>query len=281
MKIGLENKLIGNTSKLSSTPDADTGFPNINIIDSDTKEIWQTTGSNIVFTMTFAPTTFDLICLFNVEFVGQLTLKTYDVAGGTATNTVEFTDTDLKGLQYKYLSSEMTDKTTRVTYIEISISNSAAYSQGFIFNSIVYNSYTYGTTFYVDSPASIGYIWAGDVVDFGCLEAIQSSDISTDDVRIGRANNPDSQERFDYEQHDITIGKNDNLTLDILKTKMRSILYTGYGTPRPFFFDTEPFLAGETVFAILDSGKISYDRIDLNGSGDNLAQATLGIREVF
>lgn len=256
MKFGIENLLTVDNVTFTSDVAPIRGGEEECMLDNDTQELTQYDEGDVTIRLEFAATEIDLIALFNVDFGTALTINTYPVYPGPASNTKTYTLDELTGLFYKNAFLELTD-TTAITAIELVIT-------GYDYESAI--------------DTYIGYLWAGKVVDLGCVENIQPADISTDTVTMSRVNHPDINDYFEYQTFDVTLKKDNEF--ETLRDNMRQILNTGYGTPRPWLFNEPFFPADEIVLAILDSGKISYDIIPVN-AGDFIAQTTIGIEEVF
>jgi hypothetical protein len=256
MKTGIE-QLIENASYTSSvTPNV--GFEAENILDPDSLHLWQMTQGAGTLVIEHDSITADILCLFNCNIETNVTIKTWTVySTGSITNTVVLTPSDYTGFEFDNLLAELTDTTTAFTAIEL--------------------IFTGATSSFL---TSVGYLWGGDLINFGCAEKVQSGDESADDIQITRSNRPDPNERYNFQTYDVTLKKENDY--DTLRSNMRQILTTGYGTSRPYIMN-EPFLlTQELLLGILDSGKIKYDIIELAGvdSGGYIAQTTIGIREV-
>jgi hypothetical protein len=260
MKIGKIQKLENVT--LTSTVLNVTGFAETNIIDPNTLNLWKVEEGDVTLTIEHDSITADVICLFNVDLETSVQIKTYSAYPGTVIETKTILAAELiTSLESKNALFELTDTSTSIVAIDLVFSGPTS----------TYETFT-------------GFIWVGEIVNFGCSEAMQEAmqptDNSNDNVNITRANVSDSKEEYSFQNYDLTLKKeNDFLTL---RTNMRSILESGYGLPRPYIIDEPYFADPEVIYGILDSGKVAYDLFFTSKTaGTYIAQVTLGIRETF
>lgn len=280
MKIGIENKISG-TVTATATPS--TGFEAENVLNSDTKQIYEVNESTTL-TITLADViTADALFLFNVNFTGAFTIRLFN--GSEKVFDQSFQLTQLDGLEslniYQPLIIPLTQTDgrflsdgkplTSFTTDGLVLTNDLRVSTSRFFNKIqIINNGVF---------TSIGYVWAGDLINFDCFEEIQLKDSSNDGVTISRTNKPDTQRSYLFREYQLTTKK--DVPLNTIRRNVRNILSTGYGNPRPILFDEDCFDPSEVVYGIFDSGSVQYDRFFINDSdGTFKSQITIGIREV-
>jgi len=248
MKVSITNLLIGATA--SSGVLANPGEGASNILDEDTGMVYAVEGDLNLTISNIGGISSDMIALFNVYFDNSLTMTLYnssDVVIGTAT----FTQADWTGWRRKALLYNI----PFVDLERIVITT----------DSIEYDDY-------IDKW--IGYIWAGEWVDFSCMENSQPFSKSNDTIIITRSNKPDENDSYEYRSFNITIKKYN--AYKELREKVEQILYDGFGKGRPFLLNETPY-DNELYFANLDSPTIGYD---LQWIDDGYkAQITIGARE--
>jgi hypothetical protein len=254
MKTGIE-QLITNPTYISGVV-PNVGFEAENLLDPDSLHLWQMTQGTGTLVIEHDSITAEIICLFNCNIETSVTIKTWAVYGvGAATNTVVLTPAMYTGFTYMNLYAELSDTTTPFTAIELIFAGATP-------------------TFLT----SLGHIWACDLIDWDCEEKIQPVDESTDSVQITRTNRSDANRRYNLQAYDITLKKENDF--ETIRNNIRTIMETGYGTPRPIIMDAPFFPADELLYGIFDSGKVKYDIIDTAEITEPLVQTTIGIREV-
>jgi hypothetical protein len=258
MKYGIANKALTTNTTLTSTITAEAGKDEENILDEDSLYIWEVEEGAVTLTAEFdSAIDVDLIGIFNVTCQTSVQIIAYSTYPGTVAATKTVTTANLGGLDLKCTFLEL-DSTTSIDAVEI---------------------VTVGAT--STFLTSVGYLWVGEVIDFGCLEAMKPNDSSADNVTITRANQPDVKEVYNFQSYDVTV-KKDTPFFALRDTKIRTIFDNGgYGQKRPFLFNDGPFDGYEEILlGIFDAPKFSPDVIYFDVS-DWQGQITLGIREVF
>lgn len=281
MKIGKLTELSNVTFTSSVT--ANSGKVETNLLDNNTLKIWEVTQADATLLLQFDPIDIDMIGLFNLNIRGSVTINAYTDHPGQIQNTKTITNLELVGLESKNTFIELTslfpDSNSDFILDDFILDDKilgGALDPGISAIEIIFKGGSPGFN------TSMGYIWAGDLIDFGCAEKIQPFDQSQDDITVTRGNQPDANSRFNLQNYNVTIKKENEV--ETLRDNMREILATGFGTPRPFLFDEPFFPSTEIMLGILDSGKIGYDVIEFGSDGsDNTygLQTTIGPREVF
>jgi hypothetical protein len=283
MKIGKINKIIDNVDSINATETGDPGFNVTNIINPNSLEKWQSSFASATIQINLtAGITAETISLFNIVINGTIQVKTITSAD-VITNSITFDSADLAGLQNKHLLFNLTEKTTPFDKIQIILeTENTAQEQGVGYFAHGYGSVGYGVTktIVASGEFSIGYVWAGDNINFGCAENMQPIDNTNDIINITRSNVPDTQVVYDYQNFNVTLKKeNDFITL---RENIRFFIDNGIGQPRPFILDEPYYPNPEVIYGIFDATKFGYDVIYAPGdTGDFIAQTTIGIREVF
>lgn len=276
MKIGKSQQLT--TATFTSTPSENSGKEAENILDSNTLKVWGVTGADATLLVQIPTITFDTIALFNLTIRTSITINLYSDYPGSLIQTETIIASDFIGNESKNL------------FIDVDAIPQGN-ADGFILGEYILDEYIVDgrgniSINYIEIicagnlsnfQTSIGYLWLGDLIDFGCAEKIQPFDQSQDDVTVTRGNNPDVNERYDIQAYNVTLKKENDY--ETLRGNIRLILSDGFGTPRPYIID-EPFLSvDEVLLGIMDSGKVGYDIISTDSGF--IAQTTIGIREVF
>lgn len=257
MKFGIENLLNDVTVTFSSNAIPYPGGEEENMLNNDSQMLCMFDEATVTILLQFEALTVDMIGLFNVQFGETLTIRTYSTYPTTITNTKTITPSDLTGLFVKNTYLNLTNKAP-ITAIELIFTGED-------------EQYEY------DIDTWIGYIWAGLMIDLDCAENLMPIDQSEDEAKITRVNHPDNNNRYEYQEFKATVKKENNFV--DLRNNMRHILNTGYGTPRPWYFDEPFFPSPEIILGILNSGKVPYDLLETDGGF--IAQTSFGIREVF
>jgi hypothetical protein len=227
-----------------------------NILVDDSLNVYASQGNFDVTIFNVGSISLDVIALVNVYFDEQLVIELYDAAN-IMLYSQTFTPADMSGFEIKYIYMEVPATVEYINKIRV---------------------YSLGGDDYTEKY--IGYIWAGLLIDFGCIESCQPMSMSNDAVQISRTDHPDINESYLYRELDLTIKK--ETEFKSARTAVESILTDGYGKGRPWILDEDLF-DGEMIFAMLDSGKVKYDvkytAQKLNGS-NWITQFTIGLREV-
>jgi hypothetical protein len=258
MKTGKENKLedVSSEITLTSTVTNETGFPEENILTSNTLATWKVSQGAVELVIEWTTGfTAEIIGLFNVNLETNVTITTYSAYPATSIESKIITASELMGLEFENALFELTDTTTSIKAIKLAFTGATS-------------------TF----PTHTGYIWIGDLIDFGCSEEIQAFDVSNDQVTIARANRPDVNREFLYQEYNITTPKVEDFT--VTRTKTRDILDTGFATARPMIIDEPIFTSSELFLGIFDAPRFAYDLIKTDNSSTYMVQVTFGIREV-
>lgn len=288
MKIGKQNKLDDNILTLSTTTATpEPGFDLENILNKNTLKIWKssgTEGATIEIELT-EPITATTICLINVNLTDVFEIRTY-TAGNMVTNSIQVPFENANGLEYKNMLYQLTNTTDAFNRIQIILRGSTGgFNQGVGYFAHGYGSVGFGVTGFDMSESkqlSLGYIWCGDVIDFGCAESLQPFDNTNDDTNITRTNNPDTKEEYDYQAYNVTLKKENDF--NTLRENIRILMKDGLTKGRPFIIDEPYFVIPEVLYGIFDATRIGYDPFltNTNAEPNNfIAQATFGIREVF
>lgn len=243
MKAALTNCI--NNSVVVATSSA-SGYVANNIKEPGIKK-WKSLIANVTVTATFTDQNIKMVALCNTDFTNlTINLK----KNGSLVLTSNFTSTDIEGFQQKYL---LWDLLGSYNVDEIVL----------IFSGTII--------------PQIGYLYASDYVDFGCIEKIQPFDNSSDSSTVSRANTVTSNELEKFQSFNITLSKNNDL--GSLRSYIRPILLEGFSTPRVWILQEQNLFDNECVLAIMDSGKVGYDIFQ--SGPDLLAQTTIGLREVY
>jgi len=255
MKTGLNTLLDIDTITFIESEIADTGCDAEYLLDPNALRVWQVTGTGETLTLDFSDDAIspDAVCLFGIDVTSNITLDVYETYPGAVTDTVTVTAANLRGLASKNIYLPVTTADIEAIKITLDTGGGAVTS-------------------------SVGWIWAGEILDFDCVEKIQPFDVSNDDATVTRGNTVDINGSYLYQSFNVTLKK--DAGFEELRAKVRQILDAGYATPRPYLID-EPYLTeDEVVLGILDSGKIGYDLFPVKkDSEDYTAQITIGIRE--
>lgn len=227
-----------------------------NILVNDSLNVYASTGNFDVTIFNVGSISLDIIALVNVYFDETLVIELYDAAN-ILLYSQSFTPADMSGFEIKYIYMEVPATVEYINRIRV---------------------YSLGGDDYTEKY--IGYIWAGLLIDFGCIESCQPQSISNDSVQISRTDHPDINESYLYREIDVTTRK--EVPFKSIRTAVEAILTDGYGKGRPWILDEDVF-DGEMIYAMLDSGKVKYDTKytaqPLNGS-NWITQITIGLREV-
>lgn len=257
MKIGKTNKLLDVSSEItvSGTVPAILGFPEENILTNDSLQLYKFTQGAGTTTINWTTGfTAEMICIFNLTIKTSLTIKTYDTSDVLIETSAAFTSADFVGFEYKNLLFELTNTSTNIGKIELIFTTSDA---------------TFNT--------SVGYIWIGDYIDFGCAEKIQAFDESNDQVTINRTNSPDVNKEYNYQAYNLTTKK--DVSFDTLRANFRLLWSNGYANKRPMILNEPLFSKDELFLGIFDAPRVAYDTFDIENPNE-LCQATIGLREV-
>ena len=253
---------VGNTTKLenvtiTSTVNKVSGFDKENIIDANSLKKWKVQNGAVTLTLEFDAITADAICLFNCNIKTAVEIKTYSAVPALI-ESKSIAVADLTGFDSLNALFELTDTTTNIVKIEL------------VFTAA-------DTSFFT----SVGFIWVGNLIDFGCLEALQVFGDSENQVTVSRANTVSRKERYNFQEFNLTTKKEEDFT--DLQTNFRLILDSGYGLRRPFLFSEKPYTESSPnlIYGILNSPRIGYDTIESSDSGETFNQATIRSREVF
>ena len=252
MKIGKLNKLNNDNTTITSTENYLTGFSETNLLDEETLRLWKVQEGTVTLTLEFSSISLDAICLFNLTIEDDITVKTFN-SSTVETNSITINEANFVGLDFKHALFELTT-TTDIVKIQI-ITNGA--------------TSTFNT--------SIGYIWAGDLIDFGCLEALVQTDNGADDVIITRANSSSTQTKFNYQSFKFTTNK--SVLFTVLQSNVREILLNGgYSQKRPFILEDGIFDNYNLILGVFDSGVFQYDLFDPD---QDYSQISKGLIEIF
>lgn len=267
MKTSLYNGAIGEAITQSGfTIDGD--YPLSNITDPiSIKSVRTTAGTTGTFTVTFATTkTVSFLGLFNLSdasgVAGAHNITAIDAvfkdSGGATIYTAADIEATINGLDRLSACANIPDGIAGVKSIDTTITISTGLLE-------------------------IGLLWVNTnsnyYVDLYTPESIKPVDISDDTCNISRADTPQTRISYRYQSFDITIGKLKGWR-DVRET-MRKILRAGYSFPRPWIFEEADLGVLETIYAIMDSGKVQYEIKGGDADGEFLAQNTIGLREVF
>lgn len=285
MKIGKVNKILDNVNRITTTSSGIVGAEISLILDPNTLKKWSDnfTSATIQVVLDEAITS-EIICLFNICVTGTVEVKTLTELG-VVTNTHLFTSVNTIGIENKHLLAELSNKTTPYKIIQITVNTTPAtelYNQGVAYGVHGFGSVGFGVTYLdsIDSNCFLGYLWAGDTIDFGCVENMQPFDNTSDIVNITRSNVPDVQRSYKYQTFNITLKKPNRFIT--LRDNIRYFINDGIGKARPFLFDEPCYDSTELVYGIFDATRFGYDIFYAPiESGDFIAQATIGVREVF
>ena len=264
MKIGHYNKLIGSTTSGVTNSDKSINSDSLNGC---------YIASNETLTLTFSLTSLDFLALFNYTGT-EATIKIYRYP----------ISTDFVDIGYMYdlfiydndlaYTNGIIDTVVVNNGITTNDATGFAYSNYLI--DISGNCFKIEITNTGSTTAFLGLAFAGEWINFDCVEAFQPFDNSNDDVMISRTNKPLVDESYLYQSFSATLKKENDL--EDLKTKMRKILDTGYATSRPFLIDEDFYTVAELMLGILNGGRIGYD---IYKTGDGyIAQTSFEVREV-
>lgn len=123
----------------------------------------------------------------------------------------------------------------------------------------------------------LGYMFAGTLSVALDFENILPGIASADPASVARAGNPQTTLTYLVQTADVTLKKR---LFSEMRTALVAIYSQGYANPLFWLFDEDCVLTGEVMLAILDSPNVRIDTI-YERTGGNLAQATVGLREVF
>lgn len=256
MIAGIENKIKStNVSSVTSSVTPVSGKGADKIITKDALEIWQIIQGAGTVTIDFTTAiTAELICLFNVICETSVKIETFD-AGLVSIESKTVLTAGLTGLDILNTYFKLTS-TTPIKRIVLTYAGATS-----------------------SFETSTGSIWAGDIVDFGCLKSLIPRDTAADSSTITRGQLGSIKEEYNYQDYDFTT-RIDLAFMTFRDDVIRPLVRAGFLKPRPFIFDVEPyFTTPETLLAGFDAGRIQYDVID--DAGIYPGQATLGILEVF
>jgi hypothetical protein len=255
MKFGIENKLTTDSVTITSSVSSVTGEGPNNILTQDTRQAYRVTQGTTELVIEFgAATVVQFIGLFNCTIEDDVVVKTYTTYPGVVTNTKTINISELNGLDSLNGFLLLTDKTA-ITHISIT---------------------TNGTT--GSFKTSFGYVWAGNLIDLGCAEALQPSDEAYDEGTVTRAGGIAARRKYNARDYSLTTEK--EVSLDTLRSNIRNVITTGYATPRPWIVLDGTFLTEEIVLGITDSGRFVYDKFILSKTEIN-AQTTFKVQEVL
>lgn len=259
MKFGKSQKLEESNITFTSSETPISGKEAVNIIDPDSLNTYAVVegAANLIIDLT-TPLAMAFIGLFNVTIETDITIDIYTTFPGTPSQSKTITAAQLRGLEYLSTFMEIADTASTISAIVL--------------------TWTGGTPTF---QTSIGTIWTGDIVDLDCVESIIYNEISADDAGVSRANVPDAQRRYNYREIKFTTPK--ETIFETHREKMRFLLSTGVGTPRPWLIESskEGFIdADEVIYSIMDSSKIPLGPIEADG-GVFFGQSTIGFREIF
>jgi hypothetical protein len=271
MIAGYVNLITADTATIACSVAPQSGNEAINILDNYLLSVYKVLALSGTVTITLGTAKYlPLVTLHNIEFTTSCNVSLY-----SATDTLVYsetkTSTGISGFDYdslvflngasgNYNGDEIkTFNTTPVKKIIISFVNASA-SDIFL----------------------LGYIFGGDITEFGCAEKIQPTDSSAETVTITESNVASVKNDFKYQAISITTSKNRDFITQF-RPAVRNIFDTGYGTARPWVFCPPEmgYLIPETFLGILDSANLKYDLTMLSDNTKCLGQATIGIREVF
>jgi len=255
MKIGKNTLITVANTTVTESATAELNRDAENLLDPNSLVLWQVEGASETALYEFAPPIApDMVALFNIEVDSAIQIDVYSAYPGTISDTVTVTTANLRGLDAYNIYLDVTAAT--IEAIKITVTGTGA-----------------------TSLSSAGWLWAGEVINFGCAEEMQPFDHANDAATITRSNAVDTNPSYLYQTYNITLKK--EAGYEELRTKTRALLVEGYTVPRPYLIN-EPFLTTpEILLGILDSGKIGYDAFymkDETGE-DFAAQVTIGIRE--
>ena len=252
MKIGLVNNALGGTASSSVLSVSGKGAENV--LNKDTGRVHAVAGNMDLMIDDIGGVNAEIVCLFNVYFDDEMTVKLYDIYDNLISQ-MTFTESDWTGWKRKNILYYPTGVSGDLDKIVITTTGAVS------------NQY-------------IGYVWAGDWIDFSCLKVTQPFSKSADSITITGSNRPVENQSFRFRTFNITT---DNLQdfIDEVRPNMELILDDGFGKGRPFYFDDPPY-NGELYFANLDSPNIGFDLIEMreNGSIVHKGQFSAGVREV-
>lgn len=265
MKAGYTNLIASGTATGGTNPS--------NVLDADSLLVG-TLAAGETITITFTKTNFDFLALFNYDG-SCLDVKIYgeDEDENIGENGFIY-DTFIYDAELAY-----TGKTPYLNFhSKTFLSDDASgfeYSNYFIDNlsNAIFDKIE--ITNCGSTTAYLGYVWAGDWIDFGCAEAISPVDESSDNVTINRANRPIPEERYLFQSFQVTTIK--TTEINTLRSKVRQILVTGFASPRPWLI-SEIYSTPEIMYGILESGKVGYNIYEIDTT--KKSNITIGVREV-
>ena len=253
-----KNTKIQNATFLSSV-DENPGFYADNILTPDSGELYAVTEGTVILTIDFDTITAQYLALFNVTIETGIQIELYDTGTAATIATYNYTTANLCGYISKNLLVDNTDEAA-TDFDRIIITSNGASS---------------------DFITSIGFLWAGDVLDFGCIETIQPSDNNADGVTISRANTPDAQKRYKFQSFQVKTRK--EIPFLTIRSNIRTIFEEGIGTPRPMWFPYETAFFGDInlFYGILPVNKASYDPFYIKDNNSTFkSQITIELQEV-
>lgn len=256
MKTGKINKILNDIVSFTPSVTNVSGFPETNIIDSNSLKLWKVTQGTVTLVLQFATGfTADMVALFNVQFETSVKITTYSAYPATPIENTTFTTTT--GLEFQNVLYELTNTTTTIVAIKLEFSGATSSFSTFC-----------------------GYLWAGDVIDFGCAENIQPTDNTADQLSITRTNRADVNEEFDFQSYDVTLKK--IVEYETLRGDIREIINDGVYKARPFILQDGFLVNTELLFGIFDAPTVKYDLFYMGDElpNDYKSQTTIGIREV-
>jgi hypothetical protein len=227
-----------------------------NILVDDSLNVYASIGNFDVTVFNVGDISLDVIALMNVYFDESLVIELYDAAN-ILIYSETFSPADMSGFEFKGIYMEVPATVEYINKIRV---------------------YSLGGDDYTEKY--IGYIWAGLLIDFGCIESCQPQSNSNDSIQVSRTDHPDINESYLYRELDVTVRK--EIEFKSARAAVEAILTDGYGKGRPWILDEDLF-DGEMIFAIMDSGKVKYNvkytAQKINGS-NWITQFTIGLREV-
>jgi hypothetical protein len=256
MKLGKSNKLDSATITYTSSVTSTTGFPESNIVDSDSLKPWKVTQGTVDLVIQWTTGfTAQVIGLFNVSLETNVTITTYSSYPSTSIESKVIALADLTGFDYKNGLFELTNTSTSIKAVKLAFTGATP----------TFKTY-------------VGYIFVGDFINFGCAEEVQAIDESADQATLSRTNRPDTNEEYNFQSYAVTLRKSEGFTA--LRTNIRTIMTLGYATPRPMIIDEPFFTNSELFYGILDAPTVKYDLLSTGSSGTYLVQTTIGLKEV-
>jgi hypothetical protein len=255
MKTSATNILIDTGIGAASTSIEVAGKEASNLLIDDILRVYASIGNFDATVFGIGGQTIYFVAVMNVYFDSGMTVELYNAAGAIL-YTESCTTADWSGFENKNVYCEITAGVANVDRIRI---------------------YSTGGDDYIEKWA--GYIWAGSLIDFGCIASCKPMSMSNDSVQISRTNHPDVNESYLYRDMDITTRK--EIDFKTARGYAEQILTDGYGKGRPWILDEDMF-GGECHFANLDSNKIALNPFNFSSKPGQVksAQFTIGLREV-